>query len=71
MYRYIPSLELIALANSRTLKAGLSLPRHVTFSAYEAPLTCMVRLPSASQTQGWVEDLFEQVQLREATSAVA
>lgn len=71
MYRYIPLLEPTTLANSRALKAGSSLLRHVTFSAYEAPLTCIVGFPSASQTQGWLDDLFEQVQLREATNAVA
>jgi hypothetical protein len=60
-----------AVIQWHALKAGSSLPRHVTYSAHEAPLTGIVRFPSASQTQHWLEDLFEQVQLREATRAVA
>ncbi len=60
-----------AVIRWHALKTGSSLPRHVTYSAHEAPLTGIVRFPSASQTQSWLEELFEQVQLRDATSAVA
>ncbi|MFJ3372926.1 acetyl-CoA carboxylase biotin carboxylase subunit family protein [Pseudomonas sp. NPDC086251] len=56
-----------AVVQWNALRPGADLPRHVTYSAHEAPLSGIVKFANADQTQAWLEDLFSQVQLREAS----
>lgn len=60
-----------AVIQWHALASGAGLPRHVTYSAHEAPLTGIVEFGQAKQAQAWLHALFEQVQMREAASAVA
>ena len=53
------------------LHLGAPLPRHITYSAHEAPLTGIVGSASPELTRAWIEQLFAKVSLRVAQVAVA
>lgn len=60
-----------AIVQWHELPIGAALPRHVTYSAHEAPLTGIVKLENPNQAKAWLRNLFDGVALCPATEAVA